>query len=61
MEDLKLIEVALDKATQKGAFTLSESFTIVQALQKVAVIVLQEGVKQSPPPVIEEPHQTSSE
>ena len=60
MEDLKLIEVALDKATQKGAFTLSESFTIVQALQKVAVIVLQEGVKQSPP-VIEEPHQTSSE
>lgn len=61
MEDLKLIESALDKATRNGSFTLAESFNIVQSLQKVAAIVAQEGHGKQSPPVMEEPYQTSSE
>ena len=41
MEELQLLEKALDKAAQKGAFTLAESHAVANSLQKVASIVSQ--------------------
>lgn len=36
MKELETIKVALDKATQKGAFTLEETALIIQAINSVA-------------------------
>lgn len=37
MEDLKIIEQALEIATQKGCFTMNDVFLIKQSLEKLKI------------------------